>query len=259
MNITYHSIFWQQIQQQPALRWGGSFVFIVGVHISVIAAALYWQPSVTPSSTPPMAAIMVDLAPVPLAPDTPENARDTGPVQKEVPPPPIPEPEPEIEPLPELPVIEKAQAILPPKPEPIDEPPEPVEQELPAQQDSAPPAIEAPPAPEPAAPMDGAVSLLPSQATATWQSVLLGHLEQHKRYPRLARRNRQEAIVYVRVSINRDGTVIDYRLERPSTYEALNRETLALIARAQPLPPPPQDTVSDIVEFVVPVEFFLRR
>jgi hypothetical protein len=42
------------------------------------------------------------------------------------------------------------------------------------------------------APMEGAVSM----AAATWQSLLLGHLEHHKRYPREAQRNREEAVVY---------------------------------------------------------------
>ncbi|MBV1960864.1 MAG: energy transducer TonB, partial [Immundisolibacteraceae bacterium] len=81
--------------------------------------------------------------------------------------------------------------------------------------------------------------------------------EKHKRYPRQARRRGQEAIVHIHITLGRDGTVLDYRLTQPSVYATLNRETLALIARAQPLPPPPAEVEGDTVEFVVPVVFSL--
>lgn len=254
----YGAAAFKSLLETSSLRWSGSFVFVVGVHVGAVLLALNWNTVGPVAPAEPMAAIMVDLAPMPVAPETPPNAAPPGPAQEELPPPP-PEPEPEIEPLPELPVVQEAEALLPAEPEPLEEEPEPIEEVLQAQEDQAPPSIDAPPDDIAAAPMDGAVSLTPSQAPATWQSVLLGHLEHHKRYPREARRRRQEAVVYVRVRINRDGTVVDYRLEKPSTHEALNQETLALIARAQPLPPPPMEVTGETVEFVVPVEFFLRK
>ena len=136
---------------------------------------------------------------------------------------------------------------------------EPEQEKMPEQQEQAPMVTEAPPDELVAAPNQGAVSLTPSHATVRWQSMLLGHLESHRRYPRESRRKRQEAMVYVRVRINRDGTVVDYRLEQPCPHEPLNQESLALIARAQPLPPPPEEVVGETIEFVVPVEFSLRR
>lgn len=255
------------------LRWGSSFIFVVGVYAAAVFTALNWPMNNPIHSTQPMAAMMIDLAPMPVAPQVPPSAV-AGPVQNEAPPPPepVPEVEPEIEPLPELPVIEKAEAVLPrelppefePKleSEPIEKEPEPIEElteEQIAQEDKAPPTFESLPDEVVAAPMEGAVSLESSQAISTWQSVLLGHLERHKRYPRKARRNRHEAIVYVRITINRDGTVVDYRLETPSAYKILNQETLALIARAQPLPSPPPEVLGETVKFVVPVEFFLKK
>lgn len=240
----------------PSLRWGGSFVLVVATYASAVWFALNWAPTPVATDAKPMAAMMVELAPMPVAPEMPPNAVAPGLVQEETPPPPEPvlESEPEVEPLPELPEI-KEEAVL--SPEPIEAESEPIEEEI-AQQDSAPPAFEAPSDEITAAPMEGAVSLAPSQASATWQSVLLGHLEHYKRYPRDARRNKQEAVVYVRITINRDGAVVDYRLTQPSAYKSLNQETLALIARAQPLPPPPPEVSGETVEFVVPVEFFLR-
>jgi len=142
--------------------------------------------------------------------------------------------------------------------------PEPIEELLPkeefsAPEDSAPPSVDVPSATETAAPKQGAVSLQQSDAITSWQSALLGHLERHKRYPRQARRNRQEAVVMVRVMINRDGSVVEYHLQNPSAYSILNKAALAVINRAQPLPPPPPEVTGDTLEFVVPVVFSLRR
>jgi periplasmic protein TonB len=176
--MTYLSTIKQQLVDQPSLRWGSSFAFVVSVYASAVLVALNWPAGSNVNQAQPMAAMMIDLAPMPVAPETPPNAVAPGPVQEETPPPPPePEPEPEIEPLPELPEIKEAEAVLPKElpPEPIEEEPEPIEEQV-AQEDKAPPAFEAPPDDVAAAPMEGAVSLAPSQAKATWQSVLLGHL-----------------------------------------------------------------------------------
>ena len=252
--------FKQELISNSSFRWGSSFAFVVCVLSSAVLAAKYWSVSSPITPRPPMAAMMIDLAPMPVAPETPPSEVATDSVQAETPPP-EPLPELDIEPLLELPVVEEAEVLLPKKlpkePDLVEE--EPVIEEQIAQQESASPTFEAPPDEVAAAPMDGAVSLAPSQALATWQSALLGHLEHYKRYPLEARHNKQEAVTYVRITINHDGTVVDYRLTQPSAYKALNQETLALIARAQPLPPPPPGISGDTVAFVVPVEFFLRR
>jgi protein TonB len=252
--------FKQQLISSSSFRWSSSFAFVVCVYVSAVLTAVNWNVSSHASPAPPIAAMIIDLSPMPVAPETPPNLLPPEPTQEETPAPPELMPEPPVEPLPELPVVSEAEALLPtliPEPEPIEEEVEPLDAQK-AQEDKATPAFEAPVDEIAAAPMEGAVSLKPSQALATWQSVLLGRLEHHKRYPREARRSGQEAVVYVRISINRDGTVVDYGLTQPSAYKALNQETLALITRAQPLPPPPPEISGDTVEFVVPVEFFLK-
>ena len=240
------------------LRWSASFVLALGVHAGAVVAALNWNTPEPPQPSEPLAAIAVELAPLPVAPETPPIATAPGPEQVETEPVLESAPEPEPKPLPEITETTTAEAVLPTEPEPAEETEERQEAQ-PEQREQAPPSIEAPSGDVAAAPESGAMSLVPSDATVTWQSVLLGHLGRHKRYPRESRRRRQEAVVYVRVQINRDGTVVDYRLERQSRHEALNQESLALIARAQPLPPPPEALEGNIVEFVVPIEFSLIR
>ena len=241
-------------------RWVSSFVLVVAVYVGTVFAVLNWPSSKLVESGEPMAAMIIELAPMPTAPPVPSVAAPPGEIQEEIQATPEPKPAPEItESLPEIPEVAKAEAILPPEPESVEEIEEQEQDERPEQQEQAPVVMETPPDEVAAAPKQGAVSLTPSHATLSWQSVLLGHLESHKRYPRESRRRRQEAIVYVRVQINRDGTVVDYRLERACLYEPLNQESLALVARAQPLPPPPEDFEGETIEFVVPVEFSLRR
>jgi protein TonB len=168
----------QHLISNASFRWGSSFAFVACVYVSAVFASVYWRISSPPTPAPPMAAMMIDLAPMPVAPENPPNVSPPGPAQEETQAPPEPVPEPKVEPVVELPVIKEAEALLPQlllEPEPIEEEVEPLDEQI-AQQDKAPPAFEAPPDEIAAAPMDGAVSLAPSTALATWQSVLLGHL-----------------------------------------------------------------------------------
>lgn len=52
---------------------------------------------------------------------------------------------------------------------------------------------------------------------------------------------------------------MEISIERSAGYALLDDETLALIDRAQPLPRPPAEIRGEVLKFVVPVEFFLRR
>ena len=110
-----------------------------------------------------------------------------------------------------------------------------------------------------AAPQAGATPAPPSAALPTWKGQLLRHLERHKRYPSEAQRARQEGVTYVRFTMSRDGRVLAARVERASGVDALDREGLELLQRAQPLPPLPSDQPGESLEIVVPIQFFLRR
>jgi protein TonB len=94
---------------------------------------------------------------------------------------------------------------------------------------------------------------------SNWAGLVLGRLEQFRRYPAAARRSRQEGICYVRFTIDREGHVLDSSLERTSGHESLDREAVALVRRADPLPTPPPELEGETVTLTVPVEFFLKR
>ena len=234
--------------KSDTFRWVGSFVLITALHIGAALFAMNQASAGANAESRPLAAIMIDLAPTPVAPKPKEILPE---------PKPAPSPKPKIKPLPIPPIIKHAEAIIPPKPVEKKSEPE-VEKPLP-KKELTPEPIDAPEAPTAAAPTDGELSLNNKQSRATWQSALFNHLARHKRYPRLAKRNREEAIILVRVIIDRNGSVISSHLERPSEFTALNKEALSLITRAQPLPPPPPEIEGKTIEFVIPVEFSLRR
>lgn len=95
-------------------------------------------------------------------------------------------------------------------------------------------------------------------AAADYMSVLQAWLEKHKEYPRSARLRRIEGAVLLYFSIDRDGRLLAYRIERSSGHRMLDTETIAMINRAQPLPPIPNDMSRDKLEVVVPVQFSLK-
>lgn len=263
-------------------RWTVSAMAVAIAHAGVAAALLLTKTIPAPPSEPP-SAILFELAPLSVAPAAKPVELPPGPEQVEAEPPPPrrePEPPPEPEPLPEMPepppeVVAEVVLPKPPPPRPriVERPPEPVKLRpvpvreakppapTPAPQPPAPtttaPPVALAPAPVPAAPSQTA-SAVPADAMRTWQSYLLAHLERHKRYPRNAQLRRQEGVVHLRFVMDREGRVATARLERSSGHTSLDDETLALIERAQPLPPPPDEMARERIEIVVPVQFFLR-
>jgi periplasmic protein TonB len=93
----------------------------------------------------------------------------------------------------------------------------------------------------------------------TWQGLLLAHLEAHKRYPPSAQERAEQGVAYLRFAMDRQGKVLSFRLEKSSGFADLDQETLDLIQRSQPLPPPPATITGSVIELVVPVQFELQQ
>jgi len=96
-------------------------------------------------------------------------------------------------------------------------------------------------------------------SSVNWQGLLLADLEAHKRYPPEARESGEQGVVYLRFAMDRRGKVLSFRLEKSSGFDDLDQETLDLIQRSQPLPPPPPTITGSIIELVVPVQFQLQQ
>lgn len=91
-----------------------------------------------------------------------------------------------------------------------------------------------------------------------YYTILQAWLEEHKEYPRRARNRRQQGVVWLYFVMDRQGHVLEHRIDRSSGYDLLDREVEAMIARAQPLPAIPADMTQARLELVVPVQFQLR-
>ncbi len=247
---------------QTVLRWTIAGVCVASIYGGSVYAALNW-PSEPVAPADPPAAIMIELAPVPVAPDTPQqevalnvpmeqsqaatpseqedkpNEEPTHEVKPEV------KTEVEVEPLPEK---EKADAVLaqatPPQQEkPVEEKKKPDKpkkaQRKPqdrkakdAPETAAPRAAEAQRAAVNAAAMAGMSS---SVSPASWRSMMMSHLNRHKRMPTGGTRG----TATVAFTIDRSGRVVSARLASSSGDAVLDQEAVATVRRASPVPAPP--------------------
>ncbi|RED34443.1 outer membrane transport energization protein TonB [Rhodopseudomonas thermotolerans] len=268
-------------------RWLLSAAVIVGVHAAAVAAAMAYYTQ-TPPPGEPLAAIMVDMAPVTASPQQSQLDLAPGPEMQETEAPqPEPEPEPEqhataapeIAPTPPQPTPE---VPLPPeaKPEPAAEKPEPVKVERPepVKPKREPPKrrdrvaklhpSERPPAPRTSAPLradrraaDATAALAGARAAAvlpSYRQRLAAHLQRFKRYPSEARASGVQGTATLSFTVGRGGQVLSARLARSSGHSALDAETLAMVHRAQPLPPFPPEITQASLNFNVPVNFSVR-
>ncbi|MGC4112110.1 MAG: energy transducer TonB [Nocardioides sp.] len=93
---------------------------------------------------------------------------------------------------------------------------------------------------------------------ASWQGQLMARLQAVKRYPELSRSRREEGVVHLNFTMDRNGNVLSSRIARSSGYRALDEETLELARRASPLPAPPDEVQGNPISLTVPVRFSLR-
>lgn len=160
-----------------------------------------------------------------------------------------------------------------PKPQRPVPPPRPVQRA----QTTAPPRPAAPP---PAASSSSSIgeqqstaSLLSSSAAGASNSDLAAghgglrndylsrvfrHIEPYRVYPPSARENRQSGRVVTRVTINRDGQLVDARVERSSGWPIIDAAEIAAIRRAMPLPPVPNGMPGDPIVLILPMNYGMR-
>lgn len=261
------------------LGWGAAMTLAIGLHAAV-ALYFWWQPD-SQLALPPAAAPQVFKINMVAAPESPSSDLPIDQQQQQ-------ESSPAPQQQSQIQQVEAAEEpleltnndsdIVLQQQETEEQPEEPPSEETQQQpqtaqqqnnsgeatgeqrveESTAPLAMEAPAADAPAAPQVGALNERANEARMTWQSELQAHLERRKRYPRKARMRHQQGVPWVRFTMNRKGEVLEVALHRSSGYPVLDREVTALVKRAQPLPPPPEDIPGDSLTMAVPVEFFIR-
>jgi len=248
-------------------RWSLAAALVVASHLGLVAGYLMLAPA-APQGSPASPAVMIDLAPMPVAPESPVDLAP-GPEMVEAEP---PEATPQVEPDPveEAPKIETlAEVMLPrPEPKPVEQKPEekpeiekpkPVKKKVkrpPAPRTTASPRSDQRTAARPAAPSAG--SAASRAANASWRDMVVARLQAAKRYPSEAQSRREQGVAVLSFSVDRNGRVLSRGIVRSSGSSALDQEVLALVMRAQPLPSFPPSMAQSTVRLSVPIRFSLR-
>ena len=237
-------------EQREFARWSLAGAIVLALHAGLAASYLMLRNAV-PDGMPLAPAVIIDLAPLPVAPASdldiavgpqmqeslvsPEPRRQDLPDKLEPPPPvenPIvatPEPTPKVEPKPE------------PKPKALRTTAAPRSPDHTGNVAAAP------------APGSSASSFSPS-----WINMLFSHLLRYRQYPSSAQSAHQEGVVTLNFTMDRNGRVLSRHVVRSSGYAALDAEALAMVERAQPLPAFPPNMPESARSFTAPIKFSLR-
>ena len=253
--------------------WTTAAAAALAVHLG--AGAWMLHRTTEPAGNPAPPAMMLELAPMPAAPqaEAPELTQDIidqietpettdapdllTPETPELPPPPedLPDVAQDVPPPPDLtpvPVPEPEVAIprpvTRPKPVKVEKKKEEKKEELRQARAPAPAAAEKPVGAS--NPTQGS-----PRAQAQWKDRLAAHLERRKRYPSAARSRKAEGTAQVRFTVDGGGSVLSAALVRSSGDAALDAEAVALLQRASPLPKPPDGTTHTVT---APINFTIR-
>lgn len=273
------------------LRWAACFGVALGIHVAGAAALLArWNPESDQMASAPV--VMIDLAPVAVAPQTTETDVPPDAIERQfqtgekTPTPEKPEEkvveikptepekpietakvEPEPEPEPEKPLevepdpVKADLAMLPP-PRPVEKTEEKKEERKVVKKKPRHASLASAPssadqlAPRAAAPNAGAAR--DANALPNWTSRVISRLERYKRYPSEAQSRGDRGVVRLAFSVDRNGGVHNARVVASSGSNVLDRETLAMIERASPLPPPPDEVPGTRIPVVVPIAYYIR-
>ena len=247
-------------------RWSLAAAIVVVAHVSLMAGYLV-MPEPESEGAPMSPAVIVDLAPVAVAPSSQADLAP-GPEMQEARTTPTPPPEAKpdvIEPIQKietpaevtLPLPEPKAAEREPKDKPDTQKPDVVhERQAPAPRTTASPRSDQSTAEAPRAPSPG--SAASRAAIARWRDLVLARLQQNKRYPSDAETRHETGVATLSFSVDRNGRVVSRNVVHSSGSSALDREVLAMIERAQPLPAFPAAMTQSVVHLTVPIRFSLH-
>ena len=228
--------------RQERRLWSASSSIAFVLHVGVAALVLAWARPAQPPIPEPV--VLVELPPE--APPTRATQQPAAQAQPEA----VPQPQ-----LPTPPIdVPLVQAPLPR--EVVTLPPSQ------AVRAAEPAAVAAPTAPVPVARPEP-TSVPESDAKARKQeadyfALVSAHLNRRKTYPAEAKQARQQGVVTVRFTVDRNGNVSGTSIKRSSGHTILDQATLALLQRVAPLPRMPASMQRDSVTLSLPIDYSLR-
>jgi len=261
------------------VHWTAALCFSLAVHLGL--AGIYLSEDKTALNVPQLEGgdgIEIGLDPGAITADeeVPEQSPPEQPVAAEPPP---PEPEPTPEPAPPKP--EEPQPT--PELETVEAPAETENLVAKVDKDPASNLPEQPPATEQSPAKEALSSALPPQASTSNQANsrptqtksgktgkggkpgaangylgdLMGWLRKHKKYPPELKKKKQQGVVEVKFSIDRNGELLSSAIHKTSGNPLLDEAALQMLAAASPMPSIPEALDRDTLTLVIPVEYSL--
>lgn len=250
------------------LAWGGSLL----LHGLALLVLLWWLGEVLKPAEPVARAVPMSLAmltepavtpieqpaepvavPEPVVEAVPEPVSEPELVPKPVviEPVPIVQPKPALKPAPPKPVAEKPRV----KPVPVS----PSTTEAMAVSTPAPAEFvetQATPVLAPVVPAPIAADTQ-ADAEAAYKARVRQAVAEHKHYPALARRMREEGRVVVAFTLDSSGALVAVHIKQSSGSERLDEAALQAVRDAAPFPPFPEGSARQRWEFSLPLSFML--
>ncbi len=247
------------------LMWGGALCVAVAAHAGVLSTLGLGAPSMPSGEVEEYDVLLPPLGSLD-APLNDEPTLEADPEPAPQPPEPAPKPDPQPEPVAEEPPE--------PEPEPLPIPMEDsvvltAETDAPTEPEAGPAPLAKPvhePAPTPSAPSPGAaqpearfgMASGVAEGQENFAGILQAWFMRYKRYPHQARARRMEGVVRVWFRIDRDGNLLESRIEQSCGHRVLDEATLELLQRAAPFPAPPEILHETDLIFTVPIAYRLH-
>ena len=153
------------------------------------------------------------------------------------------------------PPVEKLPEILPVEPIKFDPIPEPMVQEI---EDIQPDIANTIPIQNNTVVPEKSIDVRAQQKVIeSYGALLTRHISAFKKYPRIAQRRIWEGDILLELTLNKNSKILNIKVINESKYEVLNKEAVAMIERAQPLPKA-NNIKSETFKVFVPVAFKLR-
>ena len=91
----------------------------------------------------------------------------------------------------------------------------------------------------------------------SYGALLTRHISAFKKYPRIAQRRVWEGNILLEITLSKNSKILNINVINESKYGVLNKEAVAMIERAQPLPKA-NNIINETFKVIVPVAFKLK-